>query len=441
MRAVPVADIVARYLVSDIEATSRSLGDFTEVTLQFNEVARFNERVARLWSLDRPWEDAVQEPIPDGSDPPAVIRAHERVPPGPYLAEIAVDDGWARRVRPAVSADNVSRIFVGNHQDWRARVDRLNQADPLEALEVVVANGDVSDETLDELDFGPVAPESLGAFVWMLGHIPRGSPLPHAVNAVRKALLDTFGAFFRAVADGPQRGIEDEAIQRVELMCLRRLDSHPEKVLGDGQALEDVEIHALWRAAPAVAAAVDLLLQDGSDAAAARLSQQLTGEEPPLADPSGFRVDPHLLGRPADLLRGIAEVLEAYPGPLLARRTLEAAYLEFLIAASEQARDDDSSPPSDWFERHRRLLPPLLEIPGYQAALDERLPARGVLRWASFPALTLAAAIHVRRQTSHWRQALCALDEALVFAPTLVEHDLVAASLLIGRLRAEDQLC
>jgi hypothetical protein len=441
IQAVPVADIVARYLVSDIEATSRTAGDFTEVALHFNEASRFNDRVARLWSLDRPWQDAVEGPMRDGSDPPAVIRAHERIPPGPYLAQIIVDDGWGRPVKPAATGENVARIFVGDHQDWRTRVERLNQDDLLEALEAIVANGHVSDATLEALDFGPVAQQSLDAFVWMLGDIPRGSPLPGTANAVRKALLDTFGAFFRAIAGAPQRGEDLSVLRRVELLCLRRLDSHPDMTEADGEALEDDEVRALWRAAPAVAASVDLVLQPRSEASAARLSQQLTGEEPPLVAPAGFRVDPHLLGRSAELLGGIADVLEAYPGPLLTRRTLEAAYLEFLVAASEQTRGDDSSPPADWFDRHQGLMGSLLGIPGYRAALDERLPEQGVLRWAGFPALTLAAAIHMRRQTRLWQRATLALDEALVFAPTLVEHDLVAASVLIARLRAEGQPC
>jgi hypothetical protein len=441
VRSVRVADIVARYVVRNLAATSRTVGDFTEVALEFEESTRFNSRVARLWSLDRPWEDAVEHAIPDAQGPPAVLRGDELIPPGPYLAEIAIDDGWTKRVRPMLQAENAARVFVSNHADWRARVERLNHDDLLEALEAVVATRHVTDETLAALDFGPVAPQALSAFVWMLEHVPPGELLPPATNAVRKALLDTFVDFLGAIADAPERGVQQDVLRRVELLCLRRLDSHVEMTVEAGLALADDSFRSLWRAAPAIAATVDLAIQKQSGEAAERLSQQLTSDEPPVIDPGGFRVDPHLLGRPADLLREIGDVLDAYPGPLMIRRTLEAAYLEFLIAESEVLDAHVNVQPSKWFDQHRALIPPLLGIPGYKIALEERIPGAGVLPWAGLPALTLAAAIHVRRQTLHWQRATRALDEALLFAPTLVEHDLISAILLIDRLREEGQQC
>lgn len=447
MRSVHAADVVARYTVENITATSRSVEAFTEVAVAFDETNRLNSRVGRLWSLDRPWEDAVEQPLADGQPPPILFRENDRLPPGPYLAEIAVDDGWSKRARPLLRAENVCRIFVGDRQEWRSHVEHLDQGDVLQALEAVVADGHVTDETLDDLDFGPVAPEALAAFVWQLGHVPRGEFLPGPTNALRKALLDTLVDSFRAIAGAEERGVSKEALRRVELLCLRRLDSHLDLVVEAGLALGEDDFRALWRAAPAIAATVDLALTGNSKEAVERLSQQLTGGEPPVdgetavVDPGGFRVDPQLLDRPADLLRGIADALEAYPGPPLTRRSLEAAYLEFLMAASDGSRDRNGSPPSSWFERHQELLRLLMAFPDYRMALEERLPAAGVMAWAGLPALVLAAAIHVRRQTARWQRATKALDEALGFAPSLVQHDLIAASLLIDRLRREGKPC
>jgi hypothetical protein len=441
-RSVHVANIVARYVAHDIRVTSRTVDDFAEIALEFDEPVQLTSRVARLWSLDRPWADAFESRIPDADRGRTLIRAYGAVPPGPYLAELSVDDGWTRATRPSLTSPNVQPIFVGHRSDWRARVAGLDPSDPLQALEVVVANGDVTDETLEALDFGPVAPQALKAFVWKVGEIQPGGWLPHGVNSVRKALLDTCDDFLRAVAEAPERGVDDLCIRRVELLCLRRLDRHPDLTTAAGRRLSDDDFRLLWRVAPVLASAVDLALEHEEPEAAERLSQQLAAEEPPVQLTPAFRVDPQLLGRPRVLLKIIAEdILDAYPGPMLRRHTLEAAYLEFLMSAGTELDGANGSVPSAWFARHQSLMAPLRLVPGYRSALDERLPSPGVLAWAGLPAVTLAAALHVRRSTRRWPEAIRALDEALRFAPLLVEHDLIAAGLLIRRLREAKQPC
>ena len=155
----------------------------------------------------------------------------------------------------------------------------------------------------------------------------------------------------------------------------------------------------------------------------------------------GFRIDPRLLGRPTEQLRTLTDLLEIFPGPLLERRTLEAACFEFLIAESESEDLADGIRPSEWFSSHADFVRPLLGVPGYRAALAPRQAPDGVIPWAGLPTVTLAAAIHVRRQTAQWARATRALDEALCFAPSLVTHDLIAANLLIHRLRAAGEPC
>ena len=115
-RTVHVADVVVHYTAARIQATSRSADDFTEVVLTFDESGVVNNRVSRLWSLDRPWEDAVEEPIPDGQGGLAILKGYSRIPSGPYLAQIAVDDGWTRRTRPSLGAASTARVLAGDRE-------------------------------------------------------------------------------------------------------------------------------------------------------------------------------------------------------------------------------------------------------------------------------------------------------------------------------------
>jgi hypothetical protein len=258
---------------------------------------------------------------------------------------------------------------------------------------------------------------------------------------VRKALLDSFDGLLRALATAADRGIGDAVARRTELLCVRSFDKNIDRVRAASEKLGTDELRAVWRAAPVLAAAVDFAICDDDDGAAQRLEQQLGSEDNGLPSVAGFALDGRLLDRPPELLRAMADVLDIFPGPLLERRTLESACFEFLITENDPAASNDLIRPSKWFDRHSWLLKSLLAFPGYRAALEPRLPVPGTHPWAGLPSVTLGAAIHVRRQTDAWAYATRTLDEALPFAPTLVRHDLIAAELLIRRLREAGEPC
>jgi hypothetical protein len=223
---------------------------------------------------------------------------------------------------------------------------------------------------------------------------------------------------------------------------VRQFDKSVDRVKETAARLDDDELRAAWRAVPVLAAAVDFAVSDDDDGAMERLEQQLgSGEDDGLPTLAGFAVHPLLLHRPPEILRAMADVLDIFPGPLLERRTLESACFEYLIAENESDESRSGPGPSQWFERHVWLIKSLVGVPGYLRALEPRDSVPGTLPWAGLPFLTLAAAIHLRRQTGYWAHALRALDEALRFAPALVRHDLIAADLLIRRLRKAGERC
>jgi hypothetical protein len=250
---------------------------------------------------------------------------------------------------------------------------------------------------------------------------------------VRRAFLDTFAASLRALGEASERGIEPAAIRRVELLCVRTFDGRGADMAEAAQALDDDEMRSVWRAAPVIAATIDMAA--GDEGALARMSYQLAESELVVPVPEGFPANPQLLDRAPEQLRMLADMLDAYPGPMLRRSTLEAGCFEFLIAENETA-NGHAGVASTWFGRFFvGLTGELLLLPPFGDALQQRLPPPGVLPWAGFPAVTLAAAIHVRGNTTKRRMAILALDEALCFAPTLVEHDLIAAGLLVEQYK------
>src|SRR5262249_37892280 len=127
-----------------IAVRSQVDGDLTTVELEFEERRPLHHRVVRLWSVDRPWEDAITEPIADDRVGSAEISRRDRIPPGGYLVEVAIDDGWLKPSRPRSGSRNTASTQVGSAQEWRDRLRALERLDdPFAALEVTAATGSV----------------------------------------------------------------------------------------------------------------------------------------------------------------------------------------------------------------------------------------------------------------------------------------------------------
>ena len=95
--SVPALEIVARYVVSRLQVTSAvDHGDgFALLSLTFDENRSFRRREARLWSLDRPWSPVIRLPIPDDARGSDGVVLGATVPPGRFLAEVAIGDDWS----------------------------------------------------------------------------------------------------------------------------------------------------------------------------------------------------------------------------------------------------------------------------------------------------------------------------------------------------------
>ena len=97
---VTVLRLRASIDIHALELVSRVVDDFCSVHASFTSATQQRDRVLRMWSVLRPWEDPVVEPIADDRTD-VDMSGYQRLFPGYYVAEIAVDDGWTCPVAPA----------------------------------------------------------------------------------------------------------------------------------------------------------------------------------------------------------------------------------------------------------------------------------------------------------------------------------------------------
>lgn len=426
-RPVWVGSIFAQYLVSDIEVISRVIDDFTSVHVAFGESAVLRDRKLLFWSVDRPWEDAVESPIEDGVTGSVEFAGYGVLPVGRYRLQFVVDDGWGAISRPAIDAKNCRDVRIGTPEQITRRLSDLDEHFPLEWLELAVC-GRLWDTPAPDLAL-PAA-----QLVIVLAEVLRttkiGDRFPVWSQPISRMLVVAgergISCVCAAVAD---RSIDGRLVSRLMLFRLRAILDVGRKLAAVGLVLDDEVMRDLWRICPAWAAFVDMP-QCHRREAWSRCTQFL-GWEPGGEIPLGPAIKSVEAARSPEQLRQIKLLMDLVPQGLLQRDTLVSAYFEGLIA--------DSAPRGfaleDWCTRNRQMVvaAETASTGRFAEHLDSRAPLKGALPAAWLPAVTLATAVIALddgRRDDERHSAVSTLDEALAFAPTLVAHDLVVAYLL-----------
>jgi hypothetical protein len=421
-RAVEVAKIHTRLEVHNIRAISRVIEDFTHVQLSFEENRQLQGRVIRLWSLDRPWEDAVVEPIPDDCHNGAEISRYDhQIPPGRYIAEITVDDGWTEPKKPKQHAANTAVIDVGSHRDVADRRARLDLADPVAVLELAATTGYIARE-LDHGELRRIARPALETAVAMLDDSGIQAATSQRFGSVCTLLQKDLSTFLTAACESVSTAtLTRESLLRVGIPILPQL-----RVLRDLPAPADRIMRETAAICPPLAAAVDVP-RVATDLAARVRCEELFGWEPEDGgiEPGG-PVEQVLLGKTAEDLRDIRDASRLSPVHLLDLDSYALGNFEWLLVAL--ARE---SAVTKWWEEHSPLLStlPSLTDKANQHFAKCRPPG-GTEDWASFPGAVLAAAFHVVYHSPDFPKAVVALWEAMAIAPRLVTRDLVLAVIL-----------
>ena len=422
---VHVVDVVAKIEVSRVHAQTRVAGDFVEAVLTFDQERLVTGRVARLWPEYRPWDAPAESPIAD-SETTVRFSGYDTLAPGPYLAEIAVADGWVRPTRPRDGSATASSIALGSREEIEAHLEHLDPADPRTHITWALSGYDTEQRpTADELL--AVAGDVAHAAGFALHDMPAGAAPPAAFRRVAALLRTNDQVLCAGLVDASEAGRLDEAtVARVSLWLLEQLEPMNDE-------LDPATIAALWRASPPIAAALDVpwaAYGAAGERCQTFLAWTLDSGAPPAfgAQVSQFfltRTEPEL----AEIRRSI---LFTVPGLLDSAELVEATFewLRNLVRADNV----ETSGPVVWFERWRahfhELTPGDLDPPvesGVSDQLDARRPIPGAFPWGAIPEVVLLAAVHYIARTRYRFVAGKALDEALGFAPRLVTHDLVLA--------------
>lgn len=433
---VQVCRMVTGYRVGKVEVVSRVVGDFTSVHATFTESARLRGRVARLWSLDRPWAACMEQMIEDGTGGSVELGGYELIPPGRYRLEFAVDDGWTSIRRPAFGATNTFDFLIGDVQQRRDYIQALSPAAPLEMLELAVC-GSLREPELDGAACRQVAAEALVAANVLLDDNAPGARPPWGFTAVVRILLEAgagaISALARVVSEGKA---ERRQLLRVLVHRAREVSEFGQNLAEVARQIDEDVVRSVWRASPAWGSFVDLPRWHMDPDAAARCQQFLSwkpGEEEISTGPAITQMEASK--KPGDLYQ-IKQMMDLIPQGLLHRDQLLTAYFEGLIGGRSDSGpssiEPEETPAAAWWHRQRWLSTEANSILSEEVRhqLGSRQPQKGVLSAAWLPYGTLAAACVALSDDLADEVCLAArlaLDEALVFAPTLVEHDLVVA--------------
>lgn len=430
IRDIRVADVISGAQVQRVLAYVD--GNVLRVTFDQHRAVR--DRVLRLWSTISPWKPPVQAAIIDGDTQTSIPI--ERLAPGSYLAEIAIDDPWTQAVRPRARDFAVRPVNVGDQEQTDQWLGALDPADPKTLVSWVL--GRYRGNTAFPIGrLSEAASEIAVSFKVLLGDTDSGQP-----NATRFAKLanvvsarDTILAEVLARAKELDAG--DEFLDRLNLRLVEFMDPTSDE-LGDSL------MTSVWNAAPAIAALLDLPWAELDEVAADRCRLQLgwapRGADP---DPAGARVSQLELRAPAHQLRDLRFALGLKPASLLDPETRMLATFDWLLAQHDADITKADAGPRGWFNQHRALLEldgielPTGAMPVLEQHIAARTPPYGTETWAAVPALLLAAAVQHRwaPSISQRLRALAALEEALPWARRLVRSD--SALLTMIGIRAQ----
>lgn len=416
LRSVHLADVVTGVHVSSVVATATD----DQVVVAFDQRRRVDDRVVRLWSSAQPWRPPVVRSVIDGNSKVAFPRNAE-LPPGRYVAEVAIDDPWRALSRPKASSPATRPIVVGTrpeHQEWLAQLDG---SDPLSLVTWVLArhHGETSFATEQLVT---VAAEIAVALRSLMADTGAGQEAGRAFAALTSVITARDVVLVAVLEALAELGLPDAESCRIAIRLVEHLDPTSDEL--DSQAITTV-----WRIAPSVAVALDLPWAAHDAAAADRCRLHLGWSvDDAMPTTKGACIGGLELNLPAQQLRDLRFALGLQPTGVLDEQARMVASFDWLLHQAE-APDNDESRPEAWFWRHRHLLEEsLAAVPGeirdhVIEHIAARTAPRGTAPWASVPAVLLAATALTIWSGAATPSARLATDEALPWASRSISAD------------------
>jgi len=144
-RRAHIGRVISTYIPTCVSGTSDPAIEPAVISIQLVENKAFNQRVARVWNLERPWEPSLCVAIADGARSTVLVPLADGHPQGRYRVWIRLEEPWSLPPEfPPRSTPGVIDVDVecGSALDLEAPVDRV----------VAAARGDVGVVTVDDLE-------------------------------------------------------------------------------------------------------------------------------------------------------------------------------------------------------------------------------------------------------------------------------------------------
>lgn len=424
---VVVADVVAGVMASDFSVALDD-EDPGSTIIAFSQARSLLGRVARLWSLQRPWDPPISLAIPDDAANSFVVPG-TIASPGRYRVEIAVDDPWTTPQRPPTGATSTGDVLVGSPAADLARRVELEDFGSVGLLEFAVINGIWPRELRGQLA-AEVAGLALDGAAAMLADL-------EVDETPRRALRVLAGVAFvdlPTALDAIASRFSEERLDQQTILSIVLLSVASTRNVVPLLVSERV-MRTIWQACPPLASLVDVPSARAGDVEASDRCGQFLGWRPGQEAEirPGMRLTELELKPPQ--LRLVRERLGLVPRELLSWDSWALASFDWLLAAREQDGIQR------WWRRNGWLATASfdddLEL---VSDVRARSPQRHPDAWAAFPQATLAAAIHIIRSDSDRPAAAEALRSATSFATRLVVHDLCLARVVVSAAQEAEMI-
>lgn len=143
---IPVGFVTRNLRIDALAVADTLAGSERTLRLTWDEPLPVSNRVARIWSLWRLWEDPMTAHIPDSAAGTFEIsRSSILLPPGKYRIGLAVQDPWITAgdpPLPRLDDGHCADVMLGSDDERHAYLARLPGDDPLAVLEEFLAAGD-----------------------------------------------------------------------------------------------------------------------------------------------------------------------------------------------------------------------------------------------------------------------------------------------------------
>lgn len=411
-QTVNVGRVISRVTASAFHVARTSDGS---VRLSFAEPRALRDRVAYLWSLDRPWEAPVMTSIADGTSGLAMFLSPE-IPDGPYRAQVAIADQWAAPRRPSAGQPSTGDICLGA----RIRIGLVEtlDTDALVLLEWMLATGS-RPAALGGAAAEAVRPEALIAAYALLADTPPGSPslaLKAALELLFEKTQPAAQLVVQSLVDGTAEPPATLALLAEALPCM------------PPNGLREPTLRGLWRVCPPMAAHFDVkLAREGDAEAVVRCDEFLAWTPFSRLPAAGTGILRAWSDMPPARLTLIRDLIALIPKQQLSLDSFGLGTFEWLLAAKEGPQV------AAWWHRYKWLADEADRmLPAAQHYLRARRPGPGSPPWAALPVAMLVAALLAPTDDDQADEARAALRAAIPFAQRAVAYDLCLAPVLLG---------